>query len=103
QSLFTYIGNVPRNFLRSKLGVARANLELVDVNGSVNIFLHHLFGNHDGIFEVVSVPRHERDEYIASSRKLAMTGVWAVGGHVAALHVLTFAHNRLLVHACAGV
>src|SRR5436189_2702859 len=83
--------------------VSRADLEFVDVDGSVNVFLHHLFGDHDRIFEVVSVPRHERDQHIASQRKLPTIGIRAVCDDLASFHVLAFAHDGLLIYARAGV
>src|SRR6476660_4730451 len=103
QSFFADIGNIPRTFLRSELAITSTALKFIDVDGSINVFLHHLLGDHDGVFEVVSIPRHERDEHIASQRKLPVIGVWAVGDDLTAFHVLAFAHDRLLVHTRAGV
>src|ERR1700748_2567617 len=43
------VRNVTRDFFGAELGVTRADLELVDVDGSVDVFLHHLLRDHDGV------------------------------------------------------
>ena len=103
QRFFADVRNVARDFFRAELGVAGADFEFVDVNGSVDVFLHDLLRDHDGVFEVVAVPRHERDEHVAAERELAVLGVRAVRDDLAALHVLALLHDRLLVHAGAGI
>src|SRR5262249_11601610 len=103
QSFLAYIRNVARDFLRSQLRVACADLKLVDVNGSINVFLHDLLRNHDGVLEVVTVPRHERDEHIAPQSQLAVIGVRPVGDDLPAFHVLTLANDRFLIDASAGI
>src|SRR5207237_177369 len=94
QSFFAYIGDVARNFLWSEFRIAGADLELIDVNGSVNVFLHNLLRDHDRVFEVVAVPRHERDEDVAPQRKLAAIGVGPVCDYLATFHMLTLANDR---------
>ena len=73
------------------------------MNGSIDVLLDHFLGDHDGIFEVISIPRHERDEHIAPQCELALIGVWTISDDLTAFHMLTFVHNRLLVHARAGI
>ena len=68
QRFFADIWNIARDFFRPEFGIARPDLELIDVNGSVDVFLHHLLRDHDGVFKVVAVPRHERDQDITSKR-----------------------------------
>ena len=103
QRFFADVRNVTRDFFRTELGVARADLEFIDVNRSVDVFLHDLLRDHDGVFEVVAVPRHERDEHVAAEREFAVLGVRTVGDDLALLHVLAFLHDRLLVHAGARI
>src|ERR1700748_1371124 len=45
------------------LGLADFDIELFDVNRSERIGLHELFADDDGVFEVVAVVGHERDEH----------------------------------------
>src|SRR5262249_36573220 len=103
QSLFADIRDVVSDFLRSELRITCTDLELIDVNGSVNVFLHDLLRDHDSILEVVAVPWHERDEYVATERQLAMIGVRPIGDDLTALHMLAFANDRFLIHAGTGV
>ena len=103
QRFFTDVRNVPRDFFRAELGIARADLKFIDVNRGVDVFLHDLFRDHDGVFEVVAVPGHERDEHVASQRQFALIRIRAVGNDLAPLHVLALLHDRLLVHAGARV
>ena len=99
QRFFAQIRNVTRDFFRPELGVARADLELVDVNGSVDVFLHHLLRDQDGVLKVVAVPRHERDQHVATERQFAVISVRSVGNDLTVLHMLTLLHDRLLVDA----
>src|SRR5205823_9164444 len=103
QRFFANIWNIARDFFRPELGVARPDLELIDVNGSVDVFLHHLLRDHDGILKIVAIPRHERDQDVASEREFAVIGVRSIGNDLTSLHVLTFFHNWLLVYAGAGI
>src|SRR5581483_11547774 len=100
---FTDVWDIARDFLRSKLGVSRADLELITVDRGINVLLDHLLRNHDGIFEVISIPWHERDEHIAPQSQFSVFSIRTIGDHLTALHVLPFSHNGLLVHTSAGV
>src|SRR5439155_23757943 len=100
---FADLRNIARDFLGDELRVTRPNLEFVDVNGSVNILLHDLLRDHDGVLKVVTVPRHERDEHVATERELAVLRVRAVSDDLAAFHVLALLHHWLLIYACARV
>src|ERR1043166_4449814 len=93
------VGNIARNFLRAELGIACVDLELLDVNRCVVIFLHQLFGHDDRILEVVPAPRHERHEHIAPQRQFAAVGARPVRQHVALLHFLALMNDGLLVDA----
>ena len=73
------------------------------MDGGVNVLLHHFLRDHDGIFKIVPIPWHERDEHVPSQRELAMIGVWTVGDNLTALHMLPLAHDRFLIHARAGI
>src|SRR5438477_9466308 len=103
QSFFADIRNVSGDFFGTEFGVAGADLEFIDVNRGVNILLHDLLRDHDGVFEVVAIPRHERDEDVAAERQLTVFRIWAVSDDLTFLDVLAFLHDRLLIHAGAGV
>ena len=103
KGLLADIGDVTGDFLGAKLGVAGSDLELVDVDGSVDILLDHALGDQDGVLEVVAVPRHERDEHVAAKRELAVLSVRSVREHVALLHRLPLLDDGALVDAGAAV
>ncbi len=71
QRAFADVGNVARDFFRPQLGVARLDLELLDVDGGVIVLLHHLLRNQDRVLEVVAAPGHEGHQHVASQRQLA--------------------------------
>ena len=96
---FADVRNVARDFFRTQLGVARFDLELLDVDGGVVVLLHHLFGDQDRVFEVVAAPRHEGDQDVSSQRQLAVIGARTVGDDLALHHALALLHDRLLVDA----
>ena len=85
--------------LRTELGVARFDLEFLDVDGGVVVVLHEALGNEDGVLEVVAAPRHEGHQNVAAEGQLAQLGAGAVGEHLAGVHLLPHAHDRLLVDA----
>ena len=97
------IRDVARDFLGTQLRVAGTDLKLVDVDGGVDVLLDHALRDHDGVLEVVAVPRHEGDEHVAAERKLTVLRVRSVGQHVTFLNRLPLAHNGVLVHARAAV
>ena len=61
------------------------------------VFRHHALGDHDRVFEVVAVPRHERDHHVLPQRQLAHVGRCPVRHHVAARDHVAHAHQRTLV------
>ena len=79
------VRDVARDLLGAELGVARLDLELLDVDRGVVVLAHQLLGDQDGVLEVVAAPGHERHQHVAAERELALLGARAVGQHVALL------------------
>ena len=73
------------------------------MNGGVNVLLHDAAADDDGIFEVVAVPWHERDEHVLAQGKLTLVGARAVSDDITLLDFLTTLHEWLLVDAGAGI
>ncbi len=67
------------------------------MNSGETIFLNHTLGNEDGVFEVVTVPRHERYAHVLTERQFTKVGGRTVSQHVAALNWLTQRHTWHLV------
>ena len=103
QRFFADVRDVARDFFRPELGVAGGDFEFLDVDRGEDVFLEHLLGDEDGVFEVVAVPRHERDEHVAAERHLALIGGGTVGDDLAGLDLLALLDDRLLVEARARV
>ena len=103
ERILTDVRNITGDFFRSQLGVAGGDIEFRDVDRSVNVVLDHALGDDDGIFEVVTIPRHERDEDVPTDGELTVLGVRSVGEHLALLDFLTQLDDRLLVDAGAGI
>ena len=61
QRLLGDVRDFARDLFLAALGVADVQLELLDVDRRVDVVLHQALGEHDGVLEVVAVPRHERD------------------------------------------
>src|SRR4249919_759211 len=99
ERLLRNVRDVGGDFLRAQLGVARDAGQLFDVDRGVAILFHHALGEQDGVFEVVAVPRHERDQHVLAERELADVGRGTVGQHVAAGHAVAHVHQRGLVDA----
>ena len=97
QRAFPDIGDVAADFLAAEFGVARDARQLLDVNRSVDIVLDQALGDENRILEVVTVPRHKRDEHIAPQRQLAQVGGRPVGQYIAARHDIADLRQRPLV------
>ena len=52
------------NFEDSMFGVTRHASQFLNVDSRKAIFLNHTLGDQDGVFEVVTVPRHERYAHV---------------------------------------
>ena len=89
--------DVARDFLRPELGVARDDRQLLDVDRGVAVVADDALGDQDRVFEVVAVPRHERDQHVLAERQLAHVGRGAVGDHVALGDLVAHLHQRTLV------
>ena len=79
-----------------ELGVARLDLELLDVDRRVVVVLHHPLGHEDRVLEVVAAPRHERDEHVPAERQLAELRARPVAQHLPLVHLLADPDDRLL-------
>ena len=66
QGFFADIRDITGDFLRAELGIAGPDFEFVDVDRSVDVLLDHALADHDGVFEIVTAPGHERDEHVPS-------------------------------------
>src|SRR5208282_2285908 len=99
ERLFADVGNVAGDLLGSELGVARDAFVFLDMHRGEQVFLDHPLGDQDRILEVVTAPRHERDQHVAAQRQLAHVGGRSVGQHVARLDALALDHDGALVDA----
>ncbi len=90
------VRDVAGDLLRPELGVAGHHLELLDVDRGEHVILHDPLGEQDRVFEVVAVPRHERDEHVPAEGQLAEFRRRTVGDDLALLHRLADADQRLL-------
>ena len=93
------IRNVARDFFRTELGIARFDLEFLDVNRSVVVVLDEPFGNQNRVFKVVTAPRHERDEHVAAESQFALIRARTVRQNLPFHHAVALADDRLLIDA----
>ncbi len=99
QGLLADVGNVAGDVLGPELGVARHDLELLDMDRGEHVILYDTLGNEDRIFVVVAVPRHEGDEAVAAQRQFAEVGGGPVGDDVTGLDHIAHLYQRALVDA----
>ena len=97
ERFFRDVRNFARDLFLAALRIADVQLELLDVDRRIDVVLHQALREHDGVFEVVPVPRHERDGDVRAERELPRLGRRAVGQHVAGLHLLSLMNQRTLV------
>src|SRR4051794_28498108 len=93
------VRDVAGDLFRTELGVARLDLELLDVDRRVSVFLHRFFRDQDRVLEVVAAPRHERDQHVAPERQLPQLRARTVGQDLPLVDLLSVPDDRLLVDA----
>src|SRR5690606_7809599 len=74
ERFLTHIRDIARDLFRPELRVTRHHFELFDVDGGEHVIANDALGDEDGVFEVVAVPRHERDEHVSAKREIAEFG-----------------------------
>jgi hypothetical protein len=97
QRLFGDVGDFARDFFLPALRVAHVQFELLDVHRRVHVVLHQTLGEHDGVFEVVPVPRHEGHGDVRAKRELPHFRGRPIGEHFAGRDLLAEPHDRTLV------
>ena len=95
--LFGQIGNIAGNFLRAQLGITRHDHEFFDVDRGVAVFCHHTLANQNRVLEVITVPRHKRDQHILTDSDFAQVGRSTVRHHIAFLQAVALLHDGTLV------
>ena len=93
------VRDVARDLFGPELGVARLDVELLDVDRREEVVLHEALGDQDRVLVVVAAPRHEGDEDVAAEGELAVLRAGAVGEDLAALDARPLLDDRLLVDA----
>ncbi len=91
------IGDIASDFFRPELRVACDDVQLFDMDRRVAVIRNDTLRDQDRVFEVVPVPRHERDQHVLPERKLAQIGRCAIGHDVALGNRLAFFDDRRLV------
>ena len=99
QGVLADVRNIARDLFRPKLRVAGFDLELLDVDRGVVVLADQLLRDKDRVLEVVTAPRHERDQDVAAEAEFALLGARTVGDDLALDHAVTLADDRLLVDA----
>ncbi|MNC02411.1 hypothetical protein D3C75_497860 [compost metagenome] len=96
---FTHVRDVSGDLFWPQLGVTGHTCQFLNVNRGETIFLNHTLGDEDGVFEVVTVPRHERYAHVLTECQFTEIGRRTICQHVAALNRLTQGHTWHLVDA----
>src|SRR5690606_30414190 len=94
---FTHVRDVGSDLFWPQLGVTGHTCQFLKMDGGETIFLNHTLRDEDGVFEVVTVPRHERYAHVLTERQFTEVGGRTVCQHVAALNWLTQRYARHLV------
>ena len=85
QDVLAEVRDVARDLLGTELRVAGVDLVLLDVDRREHVVLHEALREHDRVLEVVTLPRHERDEQVLAQRELTLVRRRTVGEDVALL------------------
>src|ERR1039458_3841703 len=99
QGVLADVGDIAGDLFRSELGVARFDLELLDVDRGVVVVADELLGDKDGVLEVVTAPGHEGDQDVAAEAEFTLLRAWPVGDDLALEDAVAVADDGLLVDA----
>src|SRR6185437_15177218 len=97
QSVLADVGNIARDLFRPELGVAGFDLELLDVDRGVIVLADQLLRDEDRVLEVVTAPRHEGYQHVASKSEFALLRAGTVGDDLTLDDAVALADDRLLV------
>ena len=92
--VFAHVRDIRGEFLDAAFRVAHLHDVLVDMHRSEDVVAHHPFGDHDGVLEIVTLPRHESHFQVASQCQLAFLRRIAFGQDLALGYLLTLADDR---------
>ena len=99
QGLFGNTGYLPGYLLLTELlRLPGLHLELLYVDGGVNVVLDESFGDNYRVLEVVSPPGHEGNQNVLPESELTSVGGLAVRYNVPGLHLLALLHEGPLVY-----
>ena len=101
--LLAHVRDVRGQLLLAALGVADLEAVLGHVEGGEHVLADHALADHDGVLEVVSLPRHEGDLHVLAERELAGLRGVALHHDVALLDPHALRHDGLQVDAGALV
>ena len=69
------------------------------MNTGEAVFFDNPLGNQDGVFEVVTIPRHKRDTHILPKRQLTHIDRRPIGKNVSGINYVTGLNQGALVDA----
>ncbi|OQA69359.1 MAG: hypothetical protein BWY37_00820 [Firmicutes bacterium ADurb.Bin262] len=94
QRFLADVRDVAGDFFRTELGIAGGDFELFDVDRGEHVVFDDAFADQDRVFEVVAVPRHERDEDVAAEREFAAGRAGAVCDDIARRLFYRYGHGE---------
>ena len=95
---FAHVRNIRGDFFRTQLGVTRHTGQFLNVDSGQAIFLRHSLGQQDGVFVVVTVPRHEGDAEVLAQSQFTQVNGRTVSHDVAAFNAVTGFYQWTLVN-----
>src|SRR5690606_14941265 len=98
QRRLAHIGDVCCDFLWTQLGITGHAGQFLNVDRSKAVVLNHTLGQHDGVFEVVTVPGHERHTHVLAKRKLTHVHRGTICQNISARDLVANLHQRTLVN-----
>ena len=87
------IGDITCEFLSATLSFTHLGSEFLDMDGGENILAHDTLGNHYGVLEVITLPRHKGHHHVATqSQFTALCGI-AFAEYLSLADFVALAHN----------
>ena len=101
--VFPNVWNITRDFFGAEFCFTALEIVGFNVNRSVDIFLHHAFRHDDGVFVVITMPRHVGDKHVLTKGKFTIAHSRTISDDLSFFDFVANFNDWSLVNASALV
>ena len=99
QGFLTDVWNIACDFLWPKLRVTCGDFEFLNVDRGEDVVTYNTLRDQNGVFVVVPVPRHKRDDHVFTQCQITDVCRWTISNNFALQNCIAHFNQRTLVDA----